>query len=201
MNIIKYKGRDYPHFQAEGNASQFAIPFAKHFCKGYGIDIGCNRQEWAFPGAIGVDLNFNDGNDAYGFEYDDLDYIYSSHCLEHIDNYQASIRDWFRVVKPGGFLIIAVPHYQLYEKSFFLPSRFNDDHKRLYHPGVILMELHNSLPIGEWRLRHCQENDLGFDYTLPVEVHSAGAYEIEVVIEKIAHYPYIDQMIAHAHNR
>ena len=111
MNIIKYKGRDYPHFQAEGNASQFAIPFAKHFCKGHGIDIGCNRQEWAFPGAIGVDLNFNDGNDAYNFEYEGLDYIYSSHCLEHLPNWIGALDYWTSKIKPGGILSLYLPHY------------------------------------------------------------------------------------------
>jgi SAM-dependent methyltransferase len=146
--------------------------------KATGIDLG-------YPGYDGIHLPFSDNSQ---------DAVYSSHCLEHITDFPTALQEWFRVLKPGGFLIIVVPHYQLYEKTFFLPSRFNDDHKRLYHPGILLMELHNSLPIGEWRLRHCQENDLGFDYTLPIDVHSTGSYEIECVIEKIPHYPYIDQM-------
>jgi hypothetical protein len=40
MNTITFNGQQYPEFQAKGNASQFAIPFAKHFCKGEGYDIG-----------------------------------------------------------------------------------------------------------------------------------------------------------------
>ena len=30
IEIINYKDTDYPKFQTLGNASQFAIPFAKH---------------------------------------------------------------------------------------------------------------------------------------------------------------------------
>jgi SAM-dependent methyltransferase len=150
-----------------------------------GIDLG-------YPGYDGIHLPFPDASQ---------DAVYSSHCLEHITDYQSALKEWFRVLKIGGFLIVVVPHYQLYEKTFFLPSRFNGDHKRLYHPGILLAEIHDSLPIGEWRLRYCQENDLGFDYSLPVDVHSAGSYEIECVIEKIPHHQYIDQMVQLAQNR
>jgi SAM-dependent methyltransferase len=119
MNILTYKGKDYPHFQAEGNASQFAIPFAKHFCKGYGIDVGCNRQEWCFPGAIGVDLNFKDENTAYSFEYKDLDYVYSSHCLEHLPDWVTALDYWTANLKPGGVLFLYLPHYnQEYWRPF-----------------------------------------------------------------------------------
>jgi SAM-dependent methyltransferase len=119
MNILTYKGRNYPHFQAEGNASQFAIPFAKHFCKGYGIDVGCNRQDWCFPGAIGVDLNFKDGNDAYNFEYKNLDYVYSSHCLEHLPDWVTALDYWTSNLKPGGVLFLYLPHYnQEYWRPF-----------------------------------------------------------------------------------
>ena len=44
---INHLENEYPKFQSIGNASQFAIPFAKHVCKGNGVDIGCNRLDWA----------------------------------------------------------------------------------------------------------------------------------------------------------
>ena len=59
IETVHYKGENYPHFQTIGNASQSAIPFAKHFCKGVGYDIGCNREEWAYPGAKPIDLLFD----------------------------------------------------------------------------------------------------------------------------------------------
>ena len=64
INIIKFKGEKYPKFQEEGNASQFAIPFAKHVCNGEGYDIGCMKKEWAFPGSTPIDLSFEDEYDA-----------------------------------------------------------------------------------------------------------------------------------------
>ena len=40
METIEFNNKIYPHFQSEGHASQFAIPYAKHVCKGIGFDIG-----------------------------------------------------------------------------------------------------------------------------------------------------------------
>ena len=60
MQVIEYRGKKYPEFQSQGNASQFAIPYAEHFCKGKGLDIGCMKLEWAFPGATPIDLDFDD---------------------------------------------------------------------------------------------------------------------------------------------
>ena len=64
IETIEYKRHFYPKFQTEGNASQFAIPFAKHVCKGYGYDIGCMKKEWALPNAQAIDLDFDDPWDA-----------------------------------------------------------------------------------------------------------------------------------------
>ena len=109
--MIEYNGKKYPDFQAEGNASQFAIPFAKKFCKGVGYDIGCNRLEWSFPNSIPIDLNFNDGYDAYKLYDGPVDYIYSSHCLEHLPDWITALDYWTSKIKVGGVLLLYLPHY------------------------------------------------------------------------------------------
>ena len=86
MDKIEYKGDVYPQFQSMGNASQFAIPFAKHFCKGFGYDIGCMKKEWSFPGSHPIDLSFYDEWDANKLPSIPPEYIFSSHCLEHVDD-------------------------------------------------------------------------------------------------------------------
>lgn len=109
--MIEYNGKQYPDFQAEGNASQFAIPFAKKFCKGLGYDIGCNRLEWSFPNSIPIDLNFNDGYDAYNLAEGVVDYVYSSHCLEHLPDWISALDYWTSKLKVGGTLFLYLPHY------------------------------------------------------------------------------------------
>lgn len=133
MNLIDYNDKTYPAFQGEGNASQFAIPFAKHFCKGFGVDIGCNRQEWCFPGANGIDLNFFDGNDAYAFSYSDLDYVYSSHCLEHLPDWVKALEYWTSKLKTGGILFLYLPHYN---QEYWRPWN-NRKHLHVFTPEII----------------------------------------------------------------
>ena len=102
MNLITYKNKNYPIFQSQGNASQFAIPFAKHFCFGIGYDIGCMKKEWSFPGSIPIDLTFNELWSATNLPKKKngcVDYIFSSHCLEHIDNWVDVLDYWYDNIK------------------------------------------------------------------------------------------------------
>jgi SAM-dependent methyltransferase len=38
------------------------------------------------------------------------DYVLSSHCIEHLANPLRGIAEWRRVLKPGGLLILVLPH-------------------------------------------------------------------------------------------
>lgn len=138
------------------------------------------------PGAIGVELDYP-GYDGVTLPFPDQsqDAVFASHCLEHIADFQNAVRDWFRVLKVGGYLIIMVPHKYLYEKQADLPSRYNNDHKRFYTPSSLVAEIEMSLRPNTYRLRHLADNDEGFDYELPPDRHSGGSYEIEIVVEKI----------------
>ena len=138
------------------------------------------------PQATGVELDYP-GYDGITLPFEDesQDAVFASHCLEHIEDFQVSLRDWFRVLKIGGFLVIMVPHKFLYEKQTDLPSRYNGDHKRFYTPASLMAEIEMSLRPNTYRLRHLVDNDEYFDYTIPPERHSGGCYEIELVVEKI----------------
>ncbi len=84
MNLIKYKNKNYPKFQTEGFSAQYCFPFATKFCQGNGLDIGCSKKEWALPNAMPIDITFEDDYDALNLPDGSYDYIFSSHCLEHI---------------------------------------------------------------------------------------------------------------------
>ena len=139
------------------------------------------------PKAIGVELDYP-GYDGMRLPFPDnsQDAVFASHCLEHIRDYRAVLRDWFRVVCIGGFVVIAVPNKYLYERRAGLPSRFNGDHRRFYSPASLLAEVEQALPEGQFRVRSLRDVDDLFDYGIPPSEHSAGSYEIELVIEKIA---------------
>ena len=51
--------------------------------------------------ALGDDLPFKDNT---------LDYVLSSHVIEHFFDPVKALREWNRVVKPGGYIYIIAPH-------------------------------------------------------------------------------------------
>jgi predicted SAM-dependent methyltransferase len=132
MELIYFKNQTYPKFQSEGNAAQFAIPYAKHFCKGTGVDIGCNREEWMFPGALPIDPTINE-YDALNFPYSDLDYIFSSHCLEHLYDWVDVLDYWTSKLRVGGVLFLYLPDYS---QEYWKPWN-NRKHKNIFTPEII----------------------------------------------------------------
>lgn len=48
--------------------------------------------------------------DALPFDNDSMDYVISSHVIEHFYDPVKSIKEWLRVTKPGGMIYIIAPH-------------------------------------------------------------------------------------------
>ena len=99
----------------------------KSLLSGDGIDIGCGNDPVTRT-AIPFDVEHGDANYISKFVNKKFDFVYSSHCLEHMSNPESALKEWWSLVKPGGALIFIVPDEDLYEQGFF-PSRFNQDHK------------------------------------------------------------------------
>ncbi len=164
--------------------------FDKYLSGGAILDIGYKGYERdvlsIVPQAIGIDFDYPgyDG-ETLPFAGASQDAIYSSHCLEHVNDARAAIREWFRVLKIGGFLVICVPHQYLYEKRLALPSQWNPDHRRFYTPATLMADVEAALEPNSYRVRHLIDNDLGYDYAIPPHLHPGGSYEIELVVEKI----------------
>ena len=159
--------------------------FYAKYMSGSGLDIGFGDYDPA-PNCVGIDLK-TPGYDGLHLPVDNesQDFVFSSHCLEHIFEWSPAIIEWFRVLKTGGYLIIAVPHQFLYEKKVDLPSNWNGDHKRFYTPAILMDEIEYSLAPNSYRLRYLQDCDENFVYSIPAEQHSGGEYQIECVIQKI----------------
>ena len=74
------------------------------------------------------DWEDGDAQQLAGLAAESLDFVHSSHCLEHLVDPIEGLASWFRVIKPGGFLVVTVPDEDLYEQGVF-PSTHNRDHK------------------------------------------------------------------------
>lgn len=134
IETIIHNERHYPAFQSKGFAAQFAFPFAKQICKGTGLDIGCNRPEWAFPGAIQIDPEINPAFDAYDLPDGTYDYIFSSHCLEHLADWVKALDYWETKLKEGGCLFLYLPHPS---QSYWRPWH-NRKHIHSLYPDMIM---------------------------------------------------------------
>lgn len=138
------------------------------------------------PHAIGIDLNYP-GYDGITLPFDDesQDAVYSSHCFEHIEDHIDALKDWFRVLRVGGFVVLVVPHQYLFERRESMPSLFNRDHKRFFTPASLLADIERALPVNGYRIRHMCDNDQYYDYSLMPQMGQPGCFEIELVIEKL----------------
>lgn len=104
--IFEYRGALYPEYLKHGNACQFIVPTALKFCEGNGLDIGAGK--WPLPGAYPVELK--DGGDAMNLPKGCFDYVFSSHCLEHLPNPVAALEHWKTRLRSGGVLFLYLPH-------------------------------------------------------------------------------------------
>lgn len=110
--------------------------FLTRYFVGDGIDIGGKPDPLSlylelFPMMRSVrtwDLEDGDAQFLETVADSSLDFVHSSHCLEHLVEPREGLRNWLRVVKPGGHVIVTVPDEDLYEQGTF-PSTFNADHK------------------------------------------------------------------------
>jgi SAM-dependent methyltransferase len=110
--------------------------FINRYFVGRGIDIGgapdpLTLHAGFFPrmGAVDIwDLPQGDAQDMAGVADETYDFVNSSHCLEHLRDPVEGLRNWFRIVKPGGHLVVVVPDEDMYEQREW-PSTYNTDHK------------------------------------------------------------------------
>jgi SAM-dependent methyltransferase len=164
--------------------------FFEKYMSGFGIELapkGYEEEiETILPTAIPVDLD-TPGYNGYDIPVEEgsQDYIYSSHVLEHIEDYKRAIQAWHRALKVGGHIIICVPSMYRYEKFSQLPSIHNPDHKRFYSPASLLREIEESLLPNSYAVELLRDNYEGFDFSIGPDKHSVGELDIEVVIKKL----------------
>jgi SAM-dependent methyltransferase len=110
--------------------------FVTRYFVGDGIDIGAGPDSLVqyaeqFPlrrSCRDWDLGDGDAQMLSTVADNSLDFVHSSHCLEHMRDPREALHHWLRVLKPGGHLIVIIPDEDLYEQGIF-PSTFNIDHK------------------------------------------------------------------------
>jgi len=120
--------------------------------------------------------------------------VYASHVLEHLARPAEAVASWIRVIRPGGRVFIAVPHWLFYECGKpALPSHWSNEHLHFFLPDrhrppdtlglaqLLLVDVPPLLPAGtEIRLDYIATCDWG--YSRPDGGHPRGEYQIEAAL-------------------
>lgn len=168
---------------------------------GKGLDVGSGDDPLIGAETIDISTDGRDANilESY-FEGDRFDFIHASQVLEHLIDPMKSIKGWSKVLKTGGYIIVTVPDFELYEKRTW-PSRFNPDHKTawtmnrlLAGNGVPLIHVPDFLnELSEFDLKAIRVElivsnyDFSLDSSIDQTRHTDGAEcFIEFVLKKIS---------------
>lgn len=91
-------------------------------------------------------FNFiREATNLHGINDHQYDFVLSSHCLEHTSNPIKALKEWIRVAKPGGAVVILLPNY-----------RYTFDHRRGPTPIEHMLEDYE-LDRNESDLSHLEE--------------------------------------------
>lgn len=162
---------DDPQGNEAGKIRWDIVPYTR----GVVLDIGCGPSK-AFPHFIGVD-NLTD-TAMFGvqmrpeivvksadklpmFASQGVDAVFSSHLLEHISDYKAALKEWWRVIKMGGYLCLYLPHKTFYPNIG--QEGANPDHKHDFLPEDIISAM-EEVP-GGWELIRNEERNQDKEYS------------------------------------
>ncbi|MGH0034634.1 MAG: class I SAM-dependent methyltransferase [Myxococcota bacterium] len=176
--------------------------FMARYFRGQAIDIGGRPDPLSlyvelFPLLESVrvwDVEDGDAESLPGLTDEAFDLVHSSHCLEHLRDPRRGLQSWFRVLKPGGHLVVTVPDEDLYEQGRF-PSTFNLDHKWTFTISKVDSWSDRSLNVLDLLkelgpradVHRVQLLDAGYRYALPrydQTLTPVGECGIEIVVRK-----------------
>lgn len=102
--------------------------------QGNGVDLGAGHGKIRET-SLGIDFGScgknweGDVTTLHWFKDEVLDYVYSSHTLEHVDDDRVVLKEWLRVIKPGGRLVLYLPDDEEFDNTEQVANR---EHKHVY---------------------------------------------------------------------
>jgi ADP-heptose:LPS heptosyltransferase/predicted SAM-dependent methyltransferase len=168
-----------------------AVPYAR----GLGADIGCGVEK-VLPHAIGVDnLHHSqffgwdqrqavqviaEADSLPDFTDESLNFIFSSHLLEHLVEPEKALAEWWTKLRDGGHLMLYLPHKELYPNIG--EEGANPDHKHDFMPSDVIRMMEK---IGRWGLLEAERRDQDDEYSFWLVFRKNRGGRI--------HYPYSHQ--------
>lgn len=145
------------------------------FLRGRGLDLGCgsfkvlphvisvdNGHHEMFGHSIKPDVRVETAEKLDMFGSQSMDFVFSSHLLEHIEDDKAALKEWWRLIKQGGYLVLYLPHKDFYP-NVGQPGA-NPDHKRDLLPEDVICKMQEVA--SGWDLIRCQERNEDEEYSM-----------------------------------
>lgn len=134
------------HIERPGYCAQFLHPEIRAIedvCVGRGLDVGCGSSKTT-PECIGVDITppftsgsvgceagrmsvanvVTSGDDLTMFADGSLDFVVARHNLEHYHDPVRTLREWKRVLRPGGRIGVVVPDHDKVDTYALDPTHY-----------------------------------------------------------------------------
>jgi ADP-heptose:LPS heptosyltransferase/predicted SAM-dependent methyltransferase len=130
-------------------------------------------MEKAYPHFIGIDNGHHFGkgaadiaaqaDDLSMFADESMDFVFSSHVLEHMEDPAKTLSEWWRVIRPGGYLALYLPHRDFYP-NISQPGA-NPDHKHDFVPTDISAIMSRLRDLGRWEILENEERNEVNEYS------------------------------------
>jgi ADP-heptose:LPS heptosyltransferase/predicted SAM-dependent methyltransferase len=146
----------------QGNETQKVHHRIAPFVSGHGVDLGCGcwplKVEKTMensclaidggysPQACAVADMISDVSALPQFSNESFDYVYSSHTLEDMSYPEAVLTEWWRILKPGGNLILYLPLARQVAKSLGI-EKWEEFYPDKGTPGANFAHEHDYSPI------------------------------------------------------
>ncbi len=135
------------------------------------LDVGCGLNK--LPNSIGIDRNPASRADVlvdidcfpYPFIDNSFHRVYAAHVIEHVADVMRTMEEFYRLVKPGGTVFLATPHYTDF-------SSFCDPTHRWH--------------LNSYSFRYFGTNHGGFDYYSAIKLR-----EIKVHVKLLKLWKYL----------
>ncbi len=115
-------------------------------------------MEWKLPGAVAIDPEIDSRYNALHFPGTPVDYIFSSHTLEHIPEWVKALNYWTESLRKGGILFLYLPH----PEQHYWASWANTKHVHILHP----IDIVNYFVDNGYKNIFNGERDLNYSFTV-----------------------------------
>ncbi len=154
MSYLKFPKLGAEEFKKCQSETEKFRHFTAPYCEGVGVDVA-SQGVTVVPWAISFDLpkaefeRYANGQPPKGpihlrgfadklpFEDRSLDFLYSSHYIEDVLDWKPVIKEWDRVLKVGGHMIILLPDKKLWNEAIARGQTPNCEHRHESYAGEL----------------------------------------------------------------